>query len=94
MSKEREAKAKVEADNVKRARAWTEAKAKEKAEIARVNDKARERARVEDGERVREKYNDVQRAAVKARRWRGKKSNSTGRVAVEDVAKIKANDDI
>ena len=44
-------------------RAWAEAKAKYKAEIARVNAEARERARVEAEARVREKANVVQRTA-------------------------------
>ena len=53
--KAREAKAKVEAWTVERAREWAEAKSKERAEISRVDAEARERAREEAKTRVREK---------------------------------------
>ena len=57
---------KAEADTVERSRAWAEAKAKEKAEIARVNTEARDRAREEAKARVWEKNDAVQRAAAEA----------------------------
>ena len=66
--KAREAKSKAESKAVERERAWTEAKAKEKAEIARVDAEDRYRARLESKARVREKYNAVQRAVTEARR--------------------------
>ena len=67
MKKARETKAKAEAETVERARASTESKTKDKAEISRVNDAARERLIAESKARVREKNNDVQRAASEAR---------------------------
>ena len=49
---------------MERARAWAEAKKKEKAEIDRVDVEAREWARAEDKAKVIEKANDVQRAVM------------------------------
>ena len=43
----REAKSKAETETVERARAWAEDKAKEKVDIARVNDEAMDRERKE-----------------------------------------------
>ena len=48
------------------ARAWAKAKAKEKAEIAKVNAKDMESARAEVKERAREKTYYVQRAAAES----------------------------
>ena len=50
---------KAEADTVERARAWDDAKAKQKTEISRVNAKAVEWAVAESKERLWEKSNDV-----------------------------------
>ena len=49
---------------MERASVWDEAKAKEKADIARVNAEAMERARAKVEARVRGKNNAVQRAAA------------------------------
>ena len=57
---------------MERARAWAEAKSKDNAEISRFNAEAREKERAEDKARVRKKSNSVQRAALEARRGRGR----------------------
>ena len=53
---------------MERARAWSEAKEKEKAEINRVDVETREWTRAESKARLREKANAVQRAEVEVRR--------------------------
>ena len=53
--KKRETRAKSEAENVERARAWSEAKAREKVHIARISAKAREKVRPEAKVMVRAK---------------------------------------
>ena len=57
---------------MERARAWAEAKEKEKTDIDRVYVKVREWARAEAKARVRDKSNTFQRAAVDARRGKGR----------------------
>ena len=57
---------------MERARAWFEAKEKEKAEIYRVDVEARYWARAEAKSRVRDKSNAVQRAEVEARQGQGR----------------------
>ena len=56
---------------MERARAWDKAEEKEKAEINRLDVKAREWVRADAKARVMEKANAVQRAAVEARRRQG-----------------------
>ena len=51
---------------MERARAWAEAKAKEKARITRIASEDREKAELEADDRVREKANPVQRSAAEA----------------------------
>ena len=51
---------------MERARAWAEAKVKDKADISGVNTEAQETAREESKARVREKNNVVQRSASEA----------------------------
>ena len=57
-------KAKVEADIADMARAWAEAKAREKAEIARLADEAREKTKFEA--RARNNENVINMTAVEA----------------------------
>ena len=52
MRKAREAKAKAEAETAERARAWAKAKDNEKADIARLDDEAREKANTVNGAAV------------------------------------------
>ena len=64
MRKAREEKAKVEDETVEGARAWEEAKSRDKKETTRVNADARDRARAKVKTRVKEETNDIQREAA------------------------------
>ena len=64
MRKAREARAKAEAEFIERERAWAEAKAKGEAEIARLDDKSREKDAFEA--RARKNANTINMAAVEA----------------------------
>ena len=63
---------------MERSRAWAKDKDKEKAEIVRVNDGARERARAEYKLTVREKDIAVQRAVSEAMKGRGRNTMVQG----------------
>ena len=64
MRKSREEKATVEGETVEGARAWEEAKSRDKKETTRVNAEARERVKAEVKTIVKEKTNDIQRKAA------------------------------
>ena len=76
---------------MERARACAEAKAKEKADIARVNVKATKRAREESEARVLEKANAVYRVAMEAAANIRVKEEAEGEKREMEEAEARAN---
>ena len=83
MRKVREAREEVEAETVERARVWADAKAREKAEITRIDVKDREKVKTEAGATAREKEKVIATKRVAA------EAGAETRVRVEAKANVR-----
>ena len=84
MRKARYERAKAESDTAERARAWDEAKAREKAEITRITAESREKVELEAKATARSKEKDIAAKRVAA------ETGAEARIRVE--AKAELND--